>query len=295
MRRTILFASVSAVLLALAPTVPSAAITNGSPDGDGHPNVGTMIARVYPDWEPNDGPFWDWFSTGSLLAPDLYLTAAHSIGQIERYLDRGILHADEIYVTFDTDLHRDPNAGPFGGIHPVEANLVRVTGWDIDPRFRCTGTCYFDMAVLHLAEEVTGIDPIDLPSENFLDEQAAQNGLRGHAFVNVGYGSGAPDRSILSPNATYTYKGYREVSTSPFMALNKTHLFVLMNNAATGQGGSGFGDSGSPLFFAEEGELSNLAVALDTSGDPKAQALSMNWRLDLPESLEFLGQYVTTG
>jgi hypothetical protein len=112
-------------------------------------------------------------------------------------------------------------------------------------------------------------------------------------FVNVGYGSGAPDRSILSPNVNVVYNGYREVSTSPFMALNKTHLFELQNTAATGLGGGGFGDSGSPNFFEEEGPLSNLVVAIDTSGDPKAQALAMSWRLDTPAARAFLVTYVT--
>lgn len=281
-------------VVALVPAVQSGAITNGVPDGDGHPNVGTIVWKVYPDWQPNEGIFWDWYCTGSLLAPDLYLTAAHCVTPMIGYLDRGILHSDEIYVTFDFDLHRDPDAGIYGGIHPDEANLVPVESWDINPRFRCNAsTCYFDMAVLHLAEPVEGIDPIVLPTLGFLDERAEQNGLRGHAFVNVGYGSGAVDRSIWSPNVTVTYSGYREVSTSPFMALNKTHLFLLDNHAATGMGGGGFGDSGSPNFFEEEGELRNLVVALDTSGDPKAQALSMNWRLDTPAAREFLDDYVT--
>src|SRR4029453_12239929 len=46
-------------------------ITNGSPDGTGHPEVGALIAdKPYPDGT------WS-YCTGTLISPTVFLTAAH--------------------------------------------------------------------------------------------------------------------------------------------------------------------------------------------------------------------------
>src|SRR3954452_2512413 len=47
------------------------AITNGAPDGTGHPSVGALIdTRAYPDGT------WSYCS-GTLISPTVFLTAAH--------------------------------------------------------------------------------------------------------------------------------------------------------------------------------------------------------------------------
>ena len=48
------------------------AITFGQPDGNLHPNVGALVA----DWDP-DSPGPDIFCSGTLIAPTVFLTAAH--------------------------------------------------------------------------------------------------------------------------------------------------------------------------------------------------------------------------
>src|SRR5690349_17460511 len=68
MKRIVAAATMAAALAAAA---PAAAITNGAPDGNGHPNVGALVA----DQAYSDGT-WTYCS-GTLISPTVFLTAAH--------------------------------------------------------------------------------------------------------------------------------------------------------------------------------------------------------------------------
>ena len=74
MRRSLL-AVLAAVCLAAAGGIgaagPALAITNGTADGNGHPNVGALVA----DSAYSDGT-WTYCS-GTLISPTVFLTAAH--------------------------------------------------------------------------------------------------------------------------------------------------------------------------------------------------------------------------
>src|SRR5262245_6422953 len=65
-----LVALAAAALIAL-PAAPASAITNGAPDGNGHPEVGALIA----DTVFSDGT-WAYCSA-TLIAPKVVVTAAH--------------------------------------------------------------------------------------------------------------------------------------------------------------------------------------------------------------------------
>jgi Trypsin len=59
------------MIAALALTAPAGAITYGAPDGNGHPEVGALLApQAYSDgtWET---------CSGTLISPTVFLTAAH--------------------------------------------------------------------------------------------------------------------------------------------------------------------------------------------------------------------------
>ena len=70
MRRGIMVAAIS-LLAALALAAPAGAITYGTPDGDGHPEVGALLAtQAYADGT--------WAAcSGTLISPTVFLTAAH--------------------------------------------------------------------------------------------------------------------------------------------------------------------------------------------------------------------------
>jgi hypothetical protein len=77
-------------------------------------------------------------------------------------------------------------------------------------------------------------------------------------------------------------------STSRFKALTSAYLKLNMNFSLDGNGGSCFGDSGSPKLI----HGTNTAVAITTGGDPICRANSYNSRLDTSEARAFYGQYL---
>jgi V8-like Glu-specific endopeptidase len=69
----------------LVVAAPAAAITNGQPDGNAHPEVGALLAQQ----AFSDGTWAE--CTGTLISPRVFLTAAHC--------DEGVSHVN---VTFDS-------------------------------------------------------------------------------------------------------------------------------------------------------------------------------------------------
>jgi hypothetical protein len=91
MRRGVMLAGIT-LLAVLALAVPAGAITYGAPDGDGHPEVGALLApQAYSDGS--------WAAcSGTLISPTVFLTAAHC--------DLGV---SRVAVTFETSY--DPASG----------------------------------------------------------------------------------------------------------------------------------------------------------------------------------------
>ena len=259
---------VCAALVLAVWTQPANAISDGTPDFD-HPNVGALLQESDPVGEPG---VYEVACSLSLLSPLHVLTAAHCLGDLEPLG----LSAANLAVTFNQDAWADP--APIG-----------VTSYAIHPHAFARRAYPLDMAVLTLASPVAGIDPIELPEPGFLTDAAAQGGLRGHRFVQVGYGWVPNDRGRPGPLAE---PGRRLQTTSPFAGLNTTYLNLLANTHATGTGGACFVDSGSPTFYAPG---SNLALAMPAGGDRWCRAMDQNQRLDLPEARAFLDEFTDAG
>jgi V8-like Glu-specific endopeptidase len=263
----------AALILALGLTAamaagPAAAISNGGPDGNGHPNVGALLADFSGDGNVTGD---EAFCSGSLISPTVFLTAGHCV----EFLDAAGI--ETIYVSFDSAL-LDGN-GP--------GTLIPSTTWDFDPAFYTNFREAHDIGVVVLpAASTVGITPVVLPAAGTLDAMQRAGELRSTLIRNVGYG--------VIPNwkrgpATFGYDGNRNTSLSPVMSLTKTWLKLQMNNDATGLGGVCFGDSGSPKFL----DGTNSIVAITTGGDGHCRSLNYNFRLDTADARAFLGAYVT--
>jgi hypothetical protein len=264
---TVLLAACSDSGKPTAPDTPTAHpnfITDGVPTGTSFGNVGALLFDFDGDGTIEGGEV---DCSGSLIAPTVFLTAAHCVSFFPEDA--------QLYVSFDAALLPGP------------PNVIPAVAFHFDPAFGHDVANLHDLAVIILpAGSTTGITPLQLPPAGFLSELAAQGGLRGQLFVNVGYGVDASQRG----HPAFGFDGLRKTSKSPFQALRPNWLVVQMNTNATGEGGVCFGDSGSPHFV--DGNPGR-AVATTTGGDPVCRSLSYNFRLDTPTARAFLGQFVT--
>src|SRR5687768_10571845 len=165
---------VALFLLALAPT--AGAITNGTLDGNRHPNVGALLA---PE-EYSDGT---WAScTGTLISPTVFLTAAHCDWGVPR-----------LAVTFDSVYDADTGTEYWGT-------------WHADPLFRGAQSDPHDLAVVVFDQPVTGITPARLPAAGSLANLPSNQG-----FTSVGYGAQSVS---IDRGPTFHYADVRYVATS---------------------------------------------------------------------------------
>jgi hypothetical protein len=236
-------------------------IVNGDPTGTAYGNVGALMFDFASDGLDGD----DWFCTGSLVSPTVFLTAAHCLE----------------FLPVDAQLHVTFNPSAAEGA----ATAIAATSFHFDPQFGHDSSNPHDIGVVLLpAKRTRGISPLQLPPAGYLDRLSAQNGLKGVSFRNVGYGGDA----TRTGQPTITYDGVRKVSTSTYMALEANWLWLSMN-ASTGDGGDCYGDSGGPKFLASN---TNMVLALVVTGDANCRATTKDYRVDSPSARAFLGAFV---
>jgi hypothetical protein len=246
----------------VAPNAPSF-IVNGTPTGGDFASVGALLFDFNEDGVLNGD---DELCTGSLIAPTVFLTAAHCVA--------GAPPTTQLYVSFAPDLYAR------------SIRTIAATGFTWDPGFGHDQADLHDLAVVFLPARATrGMEIYQLPPAGLLDQLAAQGGLVDAIFVNVGYGTS----STRTGSPGFPYNGLRNVSESPFMALQPAWLGLLMNTNVTGLGGDCYGDSGGPKF--RKGHL-NVIVATVTTGDLPCRATTWDYRVDTPVARAFLGQFV---
>jgi hypothetical protein len=252
---------------------PAGAITYGEPDDGDHPNVGALIA----EWrEPG---VKEELCSGTLIAPKVFLTAAHCTAFLESL---GIPN-DQVWVSFD-DFVGDP----------VGDDVTLFQGkWVTNPEFfTASQSDPKDLAVVLFKKKIGGIEPADLPTKGLFDQMKKAGTLKGQLFTAVGYGVHEPEIGGGPPE--FPFDGRRWKSVSEFNALNKAWL-RLSQNDATGDGGTCFGDSGGPNFLGAErsGDETDIVASITVTGDAMCLATNDTYRLDIESARRFLGRFVT--
>ncbi len=229
--------------------VPVQAITNGEVDGARHPNVGGLVSpRQY-----SDGTWL--YCSGTLISPTVFLTAAHC--------DEG---TPRVTVTFDPD---------------YQAGDRTYTGtWYADPLYSQQQDDPHDIAVVVFDKPVKGIVPARLPAAGSLADLPGSQ-----QFTSVGYG--AYEVTNQPGGHRYVYNDVRMFAEGTLNAINPAWLRISMN-AAKGDGGTCYGDSGGPNFLG----TTDVLAATTITGDAICRATNVVYRLDTPPARAFLGQFV---
>jgi hypothetical protein len=244
-------------------------IVNGQPDTIRR-NVGHFVIVLA------DGTRMP-YSSGSLISPDYFLCAAHSIDAVNQELAAN--PGATAWVSFDDVL------GPASVLHAIDEVHVHP-GW--------TGSFFpfepaHDQAVVRLSAPVVGVTPVRLPSQGLLDSLKASQQLTSSTTTTiVGYGGYPVGPGASDKWANLAGAGTRRSGTMHYQSLRPS--WVLTKALGNDSVGCLF-DSGSPLLVA----VNNQEVAVGTLSWLESYAcVSHVWynRLDTPGAREFLDDFV---
>ena len=271
-----------AVLILLALARPAAAIVGGAPDGDGHPNVGTLAFDgdgVGPT--PPIG-----LCTGTVISDRAFLTARHCIEPPLVQLPPRV----EWVVTLEPGSPTAPilPGGTIPDQYPAccgltvpESKLERATRVVLHPDFEpgfvpgsgAPAVGRHDVAVVLFAPRTfAGVKPVRIAPPRTLD--VLRPVLPWLPFTLVGYGAEMRNGRFYSP-------GYRKTAHARFEGLDDNWL--LLDNTVSGLC---YGDSGSPQFLAG----TNVQVSLLHDGSGTCGGTSYSQRLDTER--RFLAPYL---
>ena len=221
MRRLII---VPVLLAVLAVASPAGAITNGTLDGNKHPNVGGLVAS-----EPYSDGTWIYCS-GTLISPTVFLTAAHCGEDGER-----------VAVTFDSAYQ--------------EGDKLYYGTFEADPLYNQSQSDPHDIAVVVLDKAVKGLTPAQLPAADSLSNLPGTQ-----QFTSVGYG--AYEVTNGPGGHQYLYNDVRGVATGTLNSITQSWLKISMN-PSHGDGGTCYGDSGGPNFLGTSDVIAATTITGD--------------------------------
>lgn len=262
--KKILAGIVSGLALMLGTVGTANAVTDGVPDGEGHPHVGLLI------FDFNGKPAWR--CSGTLLSPTVLLTAGHCTDG-----------ASSGRVWFEADVQSNQVAlgYPLGGATSVEFQSIHT-----HPQFGEGSFVLHDVGVVILATPVNLATYGVLPGANQLDSLKARRGQQDVTFTAVGYGlqKSFPDAVSYKDQA---FK-IRMVANPHLLQINVPGFtgdfsMLLSNNAATG--GTCFGDSGGPNFLGN----TNVVAGVTSFGiNSNCAGTGGVFRMDRQNVLDFV-------
>lgn len=258
--------------LATVPVNQASAITFGSPDGDDHPHVGTLL------FVQNGEGFYS--CTGTLLSPTVMLTAGHCVEEAGNVNDL-------TYVRFDEDALA--GIGNYGSLQDwFDAEWILATQVIPHPQYDDFAGFpqTYDVGLVILSEPVYVATYGQLPQEGLLEAALGERGNNSNWWTVVGYGS----QGILNPFAMDDYARYQttvrlveilSADTGPGSSAKFT------NNPGKGRGGTCFGDSGGPVFYQD----TPIIGAVVSWGITPCIGVDFQFRIDTDSALDFITPY----
>ena len=259
-----MFLAVFSVLVILAVAVfPVGAVTDGEPDGNGHPFVGLMVAQTAAG-----APLWR--CSGTLISPTVFLTAGHCTEAPAAHV--------EIWFAADVDAGRPGNGYPFNG----EVGGTPYTHPDYNPN------AFFvrDVGVVVLDEPYVSPNGVygELPLLDQFDAFKTKRGLQDVTFTAVGYGlqKSFPDaaswQTVANRVRMVAHPKLNQINVPGFTG---DFSMLLSNNAKTG--GTCFGDSGGPNFLGDTNivaGVTSFGINGNCAGTGGVFRMDRSWSLD---------------
>jgi len=266
MRKNMVFAVFSVLVILAVAVSPAGAVTDGELDGNGHPYVGLMVAQTAAG-----APLWR--CSGTLISPTLFLTAGHCTEA----------PAAHVEIWFAADVEHGipgngyPNNGDVGGTPHTH------------PQYNPDAFFLFDLGVVVLDEPVIMSTYGALPSLNQLDALKTQRGQKDITFTAVGYGL-----QMSFPDAAAWKEHNQRVRMVAHPKLNQInggivgdYSLLLSNNTNTG--GTCFGDSGGPNFIGN----SNVVGGVTSFGlNGTCGGTGGVYRVDRADDLNWLATFL---
>jgi Trypsin len=266
-------AAATALTLAFSAS-PAGAVVGGTTDTTNkYANVGALQANTSQGWVV--------FCSGTLVAPDIVLTAAHCVDFFTADVGQPGLGVDDLRVTFELTAGDDSvaYAAESIAIHPGWLEWLETVDAKGNSKHLFLAPPAQDIALIFLEEDVEGIAPAPIADAGYLDELD----LTSETFTVVGYGTDEfVTGSAASPQAVTIFdstRSYRDVT-----AITEHDAFPDRFVKVTA--GVCFGDSGGPMFHGD------TVVALNTwTFSYRCSGPNLEYRVDSAPAQEFLAQY----
>jgi hypothetical protein len=276
---TALAAAAAAVAILVT---PAGAVQGGTPDGNGHPNVGLSVFLYH------GLPLWR--CSGTMVAAQVYVTAGHCTG-----VDPALgIAPDQAEIWF--------GSGPIQrGTYAFDGNPCKATDTGYPCKGDFTGTPVphpgwngfltvpntHDMGVVQLtAAPNVGLSKV--APNGYLDKLATARGKQDVNFTMVGYGVQF-ERPNLEVAARTRFVGTNQLQNLGSHIAGGYNLMMTDSSGnGTGGGGTCFGDSGGPIFHTDTAGKTWI-VAVISFGTKYCKGTSGAFRLDNDQARAFLG------
>jgi hypothetical protein len=265
LRGMLTFAAATTAVALVLVVGPAGAVVGGTSDtGNQYANVGVLQLRVGSDW-------FD-FCSGTLVRPDVVLTAAHCTDFLVDVGPDGF-GPDDLRISFDPEGDAPYATVDHIVVHPDWFTAGPCLG---NSKHLCLAPPAEDMGLVFLDDDVAGVTPAPIAGPDYL----AGLDLTNETFTVVGYGTDAfITGSAISNHPVVLFDGirsYRDVSViTEHDAFPDRFLKITQSTC--------FGDSGGPLFH--DGTL----VGINTwTFSYRCSGPNFAYRVDSTAALTFL-------